>query len=59
MHQPTPQDATLDLLLQLERLLAEADRARLLRDRLLDVARSYTPPTTASTAGRREAATRA
>jgi hypothetical protein len=46
-HPPTPTrlDAEIDLLLQVERLLAEADRMRAVRDRLIEVVRATPPPT--------------
>jgi hypothetical protein len=47
---PTPDliDAQLDLYLGLDRLLAEADRVRTLRDRLLAEVRQATRPESAS-----------
>jgi hypothetical protein len=42
---PTPElkDANLDLLIQIDRLLTEADRTRELRDRLFEAARKAPP----------------
>jgi hypothetical protein len=52
MTQTTPQEATLDLLVQVNKLLREADQVKVLRDRLIAVASEAPKP---HTEGRREA----
>jgi hypothetical protein len=54
MPPATVRDATIDLLLQIDRLLTEADKARALRDHLMDVAR-VTPSPPSSDAERKVA----
>jgi hypothetical protein len=54
---PAIQDATLLLLVRVNRLLDEAEAVRVLRDRLVDAARETLSPSTSNTVPPRKAVT--